>query len=85
MSDSRLPDNLRASFARLMLHLHVVRGSPLNAIRYARLWKEIPERVSILKYNHFSHFFSYLRPNHLIGINMNLTFSVNFGTPFFNP
>ncbi|VDK29422.1 unnamed protein product [Gongylonema pulchrum] len=47
MSDSRLPHDLRASFTRLMLHLHVVRGSPLNAIRHARLWREIPDKVTI--------------------------------------
>ncbi|VDD89339.1 unnamed protein product [Enterobius vermicularis] len=47
MSDSRLPHELRASFTRLMLHLHVVRGSPLNAIRHARLWRDIPETVSV--------------------------------------
>lgn len=47
MSDTRLPHELRASFTRLMLHLHVVRGSPLSAIRHARLWRDIPERVTV--------------------------------------
>uniref|UniRef100_A0A915CC30 Inositol 1,4,5-trisphosphate receptor n=2 Tax=Parascaris univalens TaxID=6257 RepID=A0A915CC30_PARUN len=47
MSDSRLPHELRASFTRLMLHLHVVRGSPLSAVQHARLWRDIPELVSV--------------------------------------
>ncbi|MFH4978380.1 hypothetical protein AB6A40_005089 [Gnathostoma spinigerum] len=47
MSDTRLPPSLLASFTRLMLHLHVVRGSPLCAVRHARLWREISDRVCI--------------------------------------
>ncbi|CAD6191298.1 unnamed protein product [Caenorhabditis auriculariae] len=50
MSDSRLPYEVRASFTRLMLHLHVVRGSPLSAIRHARLWWDIPEEVNVGSY-----------------------------------
>ena len=59
MSDSRLPHELRASFTRLMLHLHVVRGSPLNAIRHARLWRDIPETVSVEQFVviYFTDFF----------------------------
>ncbi|VDK41879.1 unnamed protein product [Anisakis simplex] len=47
MSDNRLPQELRASFTRLMLHLHVVRGSPLSAVQHARLWRDIAEHVSV--------------------------------------
>ncbi|KAM3725760.1 Inositol 1,4,5-trisphosphate receptor [Dirofilaria immitis] len=47
ISDTRLPQDLRASFTRLMLHLHVIRGSPLNAVHHARLWLEIPLHVTI--------------------------------------
>ena len=47
MSDSRLPYEVRASFTRLLLHLHIVRGSPLSAIRHARLWWDIPMNVNI--------------------------------------
>ncbi|VDO36997.1 unnamed protein product, partial [Onchocerca flexuosa] len=47
ISDTRLPQDLRASFTRLMLHLHVIRGSPLNAVHHARLWREIPLHVII--------------------------------------
>ncbi|VDM77658.1 unnamed protein product [Strongylus vulgaris] len=50
MSDARLPCEVRASFTRLMLHLHVVRGSPLSAIRHARLWADIPEEVVVQSY-----------------------------------
>uniref|UniRef100_A0A0N4X5W5 Inositol 1,4,5-trisphosphate receptor n=1 Tax=Haemonchus placei TaxID=6290 RepID=A0A0N4X5W5_HAEPC len=50
MSDSRLPCEVRASFARLMLHLHVVRGSPLSAIRHARLWTDITNEVKVQSY-----------------------------------
>ncbi|CAG9538689.1 unnamed protein product [Cercopithifilaria johnstoni] len=47
ISDTRLPQDLRASFTRLMLHLHIIRGSPLNAVHHARLWREIPLRASV--------------------------------------
>ncbi|PIO58332.1 hypothetical protein TELCIR_20235, partial [Teladorsagia circumcincta] len=50
MSDTRLPCEVRASFARLMLHLHVVRGSPLSAIRHARLWTDITSEVKVQSY-----------------------------------
>ena len=51
ISDNRLPCDIRASFARLMLHLHVVRGSPVAAVRHARLWRDIPEKVSVEYYH----------------------------------
>jgi len=47
MSDTRLPFDMRASFCRLMLHLHVVRGSLVPPIRHARLWREIPGKVGV--------------------------------------
>ncbi|VDM97439.1 unnamed protein product [Thelazia callipaeda] len=47
ISDTRLPQDLRASFTRLMLHLHVIRGSPFSAIHHARLWREIPHHVTV--------------------------------------
>nr|CAD2173261.1 unnamed protein product [Meloidogyne enterolobii] len=62
ISDSRLPFDIRASFCRLMLHLHVVRGSPVPAVRHARLWRDIPEKVFIKKY-HSSALESYKNEN----------------------
>uniref|UniRef100_A0A183CC87 Inositol 1,4,5-trisphosphate receptor n=1 Tax=Globodera pallida TaxID=36090 RepID=A0A183CC87_GLOPA len=47
MSDPRLPFDIRASFTRLMLHLHVIRGSPVPAVRHARLWRDIPSDVNV--------------------------------------
>ncbi|TMS38971.1 hypothetical protein L596_005581 [Steinernema carpocapsae] len=50
MSDTQLPFDLRACFTRLMLHLHVVRGSPVSAVRHARLWRDIPNKIDINGY-----------------------------------
>lgn len=50
MADTRLPCDIRASFCRLMLHLHVVRGSPVAAVRHARLWRDIPTKIDVKKY-----------------------------------
>ncbi|KAF7640278.1 hypothetical protein Mgra_00000106 [Meloidogyne graminicola] len=50
ISDNRLPFDIRASFCRLMLHLHIIRGSPVPSIRHARLWRDIPKNVEIKKY-----------------------------------
>ena len=51
MKDSSLPFTLRASFCHIMLcvHLDTIPNELITPVEYARLWNEIPKKLSLSK------------------------------------
>ena len=49
IKSENLPSDLRASFCRLMIHIHVNRDpqEEVTRIKYARLWNQVKSAVSL--------------------------------------